>query len=64
MNAANEVAVGAFIEQKIGLTEIPQVVETVMNQHVNQPASDIEIILAADVQARPRRQRTNRAIWS
>jgi 1-deoxy-D-xylulose-5-phosphate reductoisomerase len=64
MNAANEVAVGAFIEQKIGLTEIPQVVETVMNQHVNQPASDIEIILAADVQARRAANGLICAIWS
>jgi 1-deoxy-D-xylulose-5-phosphate reductoisomerase len=64
MNAANEVAVGAFIEQKIGLTEIPQVVETVMNEHVNQPASDIEIILAADVQARRAANGLICAIWS
>ncbi|HET9477846.1 MAG TPA: 1-deoxy-D-xylulose-5-phosphate reductoisomerase [Pyrinomonadaceae bacterium] len=52
MNAANEEAVSAFIDQQISLTEIPQVVETVMNSHVNQPAHDIETILAADHRAR------------
>jgi len=52
MNAANEAAVGAFLDQQIGLTEIPHVVETVMNNHKNQPARDIETILAADRAAR------------
>ena len=52
MNAANEEAVSAFIDQQISLTEIPQVIETVMNSHVNQPATSIETILAADHSAR------------
>lgn len=52
MNAANEEAVGAFLDQRIDLTEIPRVVETVMNNHKNQPARDIETILAADREAR------------
>ena len=52
MNAANEEAVSAFIDQRICLTEIPHVVETVMNNHKNQPARDIETILAADASAR------------
>jgi len=52
MNAANEEAVSAFLNERIGLTEIPHVIETVMNGHVNQPAKDIETILAADHHAR------------
>jgi 1-deoxy-D-xylulose-5-phosphate reductoisomerase len=52
MNAANEEAVKAFLDQQISLTEIPQVVETVMNNHVNQPATSIETILTADHCAR------------
>jgi 1-deoxy-D-xylulose-5-phosphate reductoisomerase len=52
MNAANEEAVGAFIEERIGLTEIPHVIQTVMNCHSNQPALDIETILEADRYAR------------
>lgn len=52
MNAANEEAVSAFIDQQISLTEIPQVIETVMNSHVNEPASSIETIVTADQCAR------------
>jgi 1-deoxy-D-xylulose-5-phosphate reductoisomerase len=52
MNAANEEAVGAFIDERIGLTEIPQVIEAVMNAHRNSPALDIETILEADRNAR------------
>ena len=52
MNAANEEAVGAFLDQRIGLTEIPHVVQTVMENHQNQPARDIDTILAADRAAR------------
>ena len=52
MNAANEEAVNAFINERICLTEIPQVIETVMNAHANKPAKDIETILAADRDAR------------
>jgi 1-deoxy-D-xylulose-5-phosphate reductoisomerase len=52
LNAANEEAVGAFIEERIGLTEIPHVIEAVMNSHSNQPALEIETILEADRYAR------------
>ena len=52
MNAANEEAVSAFLNERICLTEIPAVIETVMNDHSNQPAKDIETILAADHDAR------------
>jgi 1-deoxy-D-xylulose-5-phosphate reductoisomerase len=52
MNAANEEAVSAFINERICLTEIPQVIESVMNDHSNQPAKEIETILEADHNAR------------
>ena len=52
MNAANEEAVAAFLDEQISLTEIPQIIESVMNDHSNQPAKDIQTILAADHQAR------------
>src|SRR6185369_1322680 len=42
MNAANEEAVSAFLNGRICLTEIPEVIETVMNGHSNQPAKDIQ----------------------
>jgi 1-deoxy-D-xylulose-5-phosphate reductoisomerase len=52
MNAANEEAVSAFINERICLTEIPQIIEAVMDQHSNQPAIEIETILEADHTAR------------
>ena len=52
MNAANEEAVSAFINERVCLTEIPQIIEAVMNAHSNQPASDIRTVLEADHQAR------------
>jgi 1-deoxy-D-xylulose-5-phosphate reductoisomerase len=52
MNAANEEAVSAFLNERICLTEIPEVIETVMNGHSNQPARDIQTVLEADHQAR------------
>ena len=52
MNAANEEAVAAFLNERICLTEIPQVIEEVMNGHSTQPANDIQTILDADRQAR------------
>jgi 1-deoxy-D-xylulose-5-phosphate reductoisomerase len=52
MNAANEEAVSAFIQERICMTEIPQIIESVMNDHVKQPAKDIETILTADHDAR------------
>jgi 1-deoxy-D-xylulose-5-phosphate reductoisomerase len=52
MNAANEVAVSAFLEEQICLTEIPQVIEAVMNSHNNRPAVDIETILEVDRDSR------------
>jgi 1-deoxy-D-xylulose-5-phosphate reductoisomerase len=48
MNAANEEAVRAFIEERICLTEIPLVIEAVMDCHSIQPALDIDTILEAD----------------
>ena len=52
MNAANETAVQAFIEERICLTDIPLVIEAVMDKHHNQPANELATILQADQSAR------------
>ena len=52
MNAANEEAVKAFIEERINLTDIPRVIEAVMDHHQTQPATALAAILAADESAR------------
>ncbi|HZE71246.1 MAG TPA: 1-deoxy-D-xylulose-5-phosphate reductoisomerase [Pyrinomonadaceae bacterium] len=52
MNAANEEAVRAFIEMQICLTDIPQVIQAVMEAHQTKPVTSIEIVLEADRQGR------------
>ena len=52
MNAANEVAVQAFINERICLTDIPRVIEAVMNEHQTQPVSELSVVLEADTSAR------------
>ena len=52
LNAANEEAVKAFIEERICLTDIPKVIELVMNQHTIEAALDLETVLGADRSAR------------
>jgi 1-deoxy-D-xylulose-5-phosphate reductoisomerase len=52
MNAANEEAVQAFIDERISLTDIPLVIEAVMDCHHTQPATELAAILEADESAR------------
>lgn len=48
LNAANEVAVAAFLDEKIRFGDIPRLIEAACNAHTTQPASNLEIVLAAD----------------
>jgi len=52
LNAANEEAVKAFIDERICLTDIPLIIEAVMNGHETQPATELATVLDADKQAR------------
>lgn len=52
MNAANEEAVQAFIDERVTLTDIPLVIEAVMDRHQTQPATDLAAIIEADRAAR------------
>lgn len=52
MNAANEVAVPAFLEERISLTDIPRIIEAVMDGHDTKPATELSTILDADRSAR------------
>jgi 1-deoxy-D-xylulose-5-phosphate reductoisomerase len=52
MNAANEVAVAAFLERRIGFSDIPRVIETVMERHEPFRASTVEEVEAVDAWAR------------
>jgi 1-deoxy-D-xylulose-5-phosphate reductoisomerase len=52
MNAANEEAVRAFLDEQINLADIARVIAEVMNNHQTKPASDFALIVEADEQAR------------
>lgn len=51
LNAANEVAVRAFLQRRIRFTDIPRLVEQTMQAHTPQPAT-LENVLQADAWAR------------
>jgi len=52
LNAANEIAVNAFLNHKIGFTEIPIMIESVMDQLQSGPADTLETVIEADQEAR------------
>ncbi len=52
LNAANEIAVAAFLKNKIKFTEIHQIVDRTLNSIANAPAESIETILQIDQKAR------------
>lgn len=52
LNAANEVAVDAFLAGTLGFTDIPTVVETVMSRIETQGADELDVILSHDRLAR------------
>ncbi|MFC4991664.1 1-deoxy-D-xylulose-5-phosphate reductoisomerase [Rubritalea tangerina] len=51
-NAANEVAVDAFVSRDIGFTDIWKVVEQTMDAHEWNPGETLEDLIAADGEAR------------
>jgi 1-deoxy-D-xylulose-5-phosphate reductoisomerase len=52
MNAANEVAVDAFLKKKIGFLDIPRIVEAVMNKYPARPLDRLEDVFEIDKTAR------------
>jgi len=54
MNAANEVAVQAFLERRLRLTDIPRVIERVMDAHETRAVASLDAVLGADREARAR----------
>src|SRR5437868_1078648 len=57
MNAANEIAVSAFLDRTVRFPEIWGIVEQVMNQHTPIAHPDLDAILAADQWAREEARR-------
>ncbi|MCX7100130.1 MAG: 1-deoxy-D-xylulose-5-phosphate reductoisomerase [Methylobacter sp.] len=52
LNAANEIAVEAFLNEAVRFTDIPVIIEQCMKQFEAKVADTLEIILEADQQAR------------
>ena len=54
LNAANEIAVAAFLAGQIGFTRIVPEVEAMLSRHVPPPPTALEDVFAADAEARAR----------
>ncbi|MFM7434165.1 MAG: 1-deoxy-D-xylulose-5-phosphate reductoisomerase, partial [Gammaproteobacteria bacterium] len=52
LNAANEVAVAAFLEGRLNFSGIPAVIDSVMNAVSAGSVKDLDSVLAADGAAR------------
>jgi 1-deoxy-D-xylulose-5-phosphate reductoisomerase len=52
LNAADEVAVGAFLDRKISFLDIPKVIDQVLNAHRGTRAESLQAIMEADSWAR------------
>lgn len=58
LNAANEVAVQAFLDQIISFKDIAETIRVTMNNHKSKPVKDLEDVLTADRWARKEAQKT------
>ncbi len=54
LNAANEVAVAAFLEERLPFTGIPSLIDCVLAEHAVQPVQSVEQVLDVDAWARQR----------
>jgi 1-deoxy-D-xylulose-5-phosphate reductoisomerase len=52
LNAANEIAVEAFLDNKMRFVDIPRLIEEVLSSATIQDANSLAEILSADLQAR------------
>jgi len=57
LNAANEVAVDAFLSKRLGFTDIPILIEKVVNTSTVMSADSIDTVLQADMETRVLTQR-------
>jgi 1-deoxy-D-xylulose-5-phosphate reductoisomerase len=52
LNAANEFAVAAFLDGRLGFAGVPEIIESVLERHENAVATTLEAVLGADRWAR------------
>jgi 1-deoxy-D-xylulose-5-phosphate reductoisomerase len=62
LNAANEVAVEAFLAGRLGFTAIPEVIERAMNAHTPAPVRSLQQVLQLDRWARAYSQDLSRSL--
>jgi 1-deoxy-D-xylulose-5-phosphate reductoisomerase len=60
LNAADEVAVQAFLEKRISFSSIPEIIAATLSAHTVQPADCVESIMKADSWARDEAMRLAR----
>jgi 1-deoxy-D-xylulose-5-phosphate reductoisomerase len=56
LNAANEVAVGAFLAGQLPFVEIPAIIEQILSQHSVRSVSSLQDVMTADTWARAEAQ--------
>jgi 1-deoxy-D-xylulose-5-phosphate reductoisomerase len=61
LNAANEVAVAAFLDRRIRFTDIASVVKAVLDTMPSEPVKGLEMLLETDARARTAAQQQVRA---
>ena len=64
LNAANEVAVEAFLAGQLGFTAIPRIIETTLDAHLAAPVSSLVEVRAIDRWARERAREAVRGLES
>jgi 1-deoxy-D-xylulose-5-phosphate reductoisomerase len=62
LNAANEVAVAAFLEERLGFADITRVIESTLERHEPVEATDLDAVLEVDAWARRDAQRAVREV--
>ena len=62
LNAANEIAVQAFLERKLGFTAIPRIIGKTMDAHVPERVSTLHAVRRADAWAREYAHETARGL--
>jgi 1-deoxy-D-xylulose-5-phosphate reductoisomerase len=57
LNAANEVAVAAYLQERVGFLRIPEMLSETLSRHQPGPARELDAVLAADRWAREETER-------
>ncbi|MEO8803444.1 MAG: 1-deoxy-D-xylulose-5-phosphate reductoisomerase [Rudaea sp.] len=64
LNAANEVAVAAFLDGHLAFLDIARVIEATLDVMPGQPANDLDAVIYADLTAREHAQRIMRSAFT